>query len=173
VLRETTSRGLCGLVCPSRTGTREEPGILSQGAPVFPGSSRLGIEPKTPGWLVQDPTTRPIGDLIPLATIGGSGSPPRAGLCVECLVGKCVCFITAGPITKLFAWGGGIREEPGTLSQGAPVFPGSSRLGIEPKTPGWLVQDSTTRPIGDLIPLATIGGSGSPPRAGLCVECLV
>jgi len=28
VLRETTSRGLCGLVCPSRTGTREEPGTL-------------------------------------------------------------------------------------------------------------------------------------------------
>ena len=36
-------------------GTREEPGTLTQGAPVFPGSSRLGIEPKTPGWLVQDP----------------------------------------------------------------------------------------------------------------------
>jgi len=30
----------------------------------------------------------------------------------------------------------GNREEPGTLTQGAPVFPGSSRLGIEPKTPG-------------------------------------
>jgi hypothetical protein len=35
VLRETTSRGLCGLVCPSRTsesggGTREEPGTLTQ-----------------------------------------------------------------------------------------------------------------------------------------------
>jgi len=77
-----------------------------------------------------------------------------------------VCFITAGPITKLFAWGeedsgghvprettrrglcGGTREsseEPGTLAQGAPVFPGSSRLGIEPKTTGWLVQDPTTR----------------------------
>jgi len=53
-------------------GTREEPCTLTQGAPVFPGSSRLGIEPKTPGWLVQDPTTRPIGDLIP--TIWGSGA---------------------------------------------------------------------------------------------------
>ena len=41
-------------------GTREEPGTLIQGAPVFPGSSRLGIEPKTPGWLVQDPTTSPL-----------------------------------------------------------------------------------------------------------------
>ena len=58
-------------------GTREEPGTLTQGAPVFPGSSRLGIEPKTPGWLVQDPTTRPIGDLIP--TIGGSGAHPWRG----------------------------------------------------------------------------------------------
>jgi hypothetical protein len=37
-------------------------------------------------------------------------------------------------------WRGGTREEPGTLTQGAPVFPGSSLLGIEPKTPGWLVQ---------------------------------
>jgi hypothetical protein len=94
VLRETTSRGLCGLVCPSRTGTREEPGTLTQGAPVFPRSSRAGT-----------------------------------------------------------------REEPGTLTQGAPVFPRSSRLGIEPKTPGWLVQDPTTRPKGDLIP--TIGGFGA------------
>ena len=51
-------------------GTREEPGTLTQGAPVFPGSSRLEIESKTPGCLVQDPTTRPIGDLIP--TIWGS-----------------------------------------------------------------------------------------------------
>ena len=59
------------------TGTSEEPGALTQGAPVFPGSSRLGIEPKTPGWLVQDPTTRPIGDLIP--TIGGSGANPWRG----------------------------------------------------------------------------------------------
>ena len=53
-----------------RAGTREEPGTLTQGAPVFPGSSRLGIKPKTPRWLVQDPTTSPSGDLIP--TIRGS-----------------------------------------------------------------------------------------------------
>ena len=43
----------------------------------FLGSSRLGIEPKTPGWLVQDPTTRPMGDLIP--TIRGSGAHPGRG----------------------------------------------------------------------------------------------
>jgi hypothetical protein len=62
------------------TGTREEPGTLIQGAPVFPGSSRLGIEPKTPGWLVQDPTTSPSGDLIP--TIRGSRAHPGRGRCV-------------------------------------------------------------------------------------------
>jgi hypothetical protein len=50
-MRDDEPRPVCG--------TREEPGTLTQGAPVFPGSSRLGIEPKTPGWLVQDPTTRP------------------------------------------------------------------------------------------------------------------
>jgi hypothetical protein len=49
--------------------TREEPGTLTQGAPVFPGSSRLGIEPKTPEWLVQDPTTRPIGDLVEIESL--------------------------------------------------------------------------------------------------------
>jgi hypothetical protein len=56
---------------------------------------------------------------------------------------------------------GGILKEPGTLTQGAPVFLGSSRLGFEPKTPGWLVQDPTTSPSGDLIP--TIRGSGAHP----------
>jgi hypothetical protein len=65
------------LVEARRGGTREEPGTLIQGAPVFPGSSRLGIEPKTPGWLVQDPTTSPSGDLIP--TIRGSGAHPGRG----------------------------------------------------------------------------------------------
>jgi hypothetical protein len=116
-------------------GTREEPCTLTQGASVFPGSARLGIEPKTPGWLVQVPTNRPIGDLIP--TIGDL--EPTHG-------------------------GAGTRDEPGTLTQGASVFPGSSRLGIEPKTPGWLVQDPTTRPIGDLIP--TIWRSGAHPCRG-------
>ena len=65
-----TERAVCVYYCRTydkavRCGTREEPGTSTQGAPVFPGSSRLGIEPKTPGWLVQDPTTRTIGDLIP------------------------------------------------------------------------------------------------------------
>ena len=105
------------------SGTREEPGTLTQGAPgpVFPGSSRYGIEPKSPGWLVQAPTTRPIGDLIP--TTGG----PRSGVCVclllRCLlrgppahelllVCTCVCvFITAGPMIKLCAGGEGTVKD--------------------------------------------------------------
>ena len=70
---------------------------------------------------------------------------------------KVCVFITAVHNTKMCAWGG-TREEPGTLIQGAPVFPGSSRLGIEHKTPGWLVQDPTTRPIGNLIPTSILGG---------------
>jgi len=37
---------------------------------------------------------------------------------------------------------GGTREESGTLTQDAPVFPGSSRLGIEPKTPGYFYTDN-------------------------------
>jgi hypothetical protein len=34
---------------------------FTKGAPVFPGSSRLGIQPKTPWWLVQDRTTSTSG----------------------------------------------------------------------------------------------------------------
>jgi hypothetical protein len=57
VLRETTSRGLCGLVCPSRISER-----------------------------------------------GGEGD-----CCVLCVFSMCVfiVFITAGPSTKMFTWGGG------------------------------------------------------------------
>ncbi len=60
-------------------GPVRNPVLLHRVATVFHGSSRLGIEPKTPGWLVQDPTTSPSGDLIP--TIRGS----RAG-CVSLLL---------------------------------------------------------------------------------------
>ena len=62
----------------SRTGTREEPGTLTQGAPVFPGSSRLGIEPKTPGWLVQAPNHQADRGSDP--NHRGIWSPPMAGL---------------------------------------------------------------------------------------------
>ena len=51
------------------SGPREEPGTLTQGGALFSlvplvVCCRLGIEPKTPGWLVQSPTTSPSGDLI-------------------------------------------------------------------------------------------------------------
>jgi hypothetical protein len=75
---------------------REEPGTSAQGAPVFPGSSRLGIEPKTPRWLVQDRTPSPSGDLEP--TQGGAGTVRNPPVC-------CLLFITAVPNTKLCAWG--------------------------------------------------------------------
>ena len=45
VMRDDEPRPL--LISLPITGTREEPGTLTQGAPVFPGSSRLGIEPRT------------------------------------------------------------------------------------------------------------------------------
>ena len=65
-----------------RTGTREEPGTLTKGAPVFPGSSRLGIEPKTPGCGTrEEPGT---------LTQGAPVFPGSSRVCVdsECLIGK-------------------------------------------------------------------------------------
>jgi hypothetical protein len=85
------------------TGTREEPGTSTQGAPVFPGSSRLGIEPKTPGCLVQDPTTRQIGDLIP--TIGGSSG--RGHVAEHSAAAEVCVFFTAGPMIRLCEGGRG------------------------------------------------------------------
>ena len=53
---------------PAAPRTREEPCTLTQGGALFSlvplvVCCRLGIEPKTPGWLVQSPTTSPSGDL--------------------------------------------------------------------------------------------------------------
>ena len=70
---------------------------------------------------------------------------------VPCLVGVSGCLFK-----KAILWSTWAREEPCTLTQGASVFPGSSCLGIKPKTPGCLVQDLTTSP----------SGIWSPPRAG-------
>jgi hypothetical protein len=80
-----------------RTGTREEPGNLTQGGALF---SLIPLvwesNPKLQGdWCKTLPPSSPSWDLIP--TIRGSGA------CVLCV---CV-FITAGPSTKLFAWEGG------------------------------------------------------------------
>jgi hypothetical protein len=59
-----TRDDVCWLVCPSRMGPVEEPGTLTEGAPVslVPLVWRSFWESnpiKTPGWLVQDRTTSP------------------------------------------------------------------------------------------------------------------
>ena len=78
VLRETTSRGLCGLVCPSRTGTREEPGSSTQGGALL---SLVPLvwesNPKLQGGWCK-PNHQPIGGSDP--NHQGIWSPPRAGL---------------------------------------------------------------------------------------------
>jgi hypothetical protein len=98
VIREITRRGLCGLVCPSRTserggegyccvfitavplqsGTREEPGTLTQGGGLF-SLVPLGWEsnPKLQGGWCK-PNHQPIGGSDP--NHQGIWSPPRAGL---------------------------------------------------------------------------------------------
>ena len=43
VLRETTSRGLCGLVCPSRTSERGEKGDCVEEGGGEEGSARGGV----------------------------------------------------------------------------------------------------------------------------------
>jgi hypothetical protein len=59
--------------------------------------------------------------------VDGAGYPARSwgrvgfGLFTVTTVKKVCVFITAVPITKLFAWGG-TREEPGTLTQGGTLF---------------------------------------------------
>jgi hypothetical protein len=136
VIRETTSRDRCGLVCPSRTGTREEPGSLTQGGALF---SLVPLvwesNPKVlGGWCKTQPPahrgicSKPSGDLEP--TQGGVGT----------------------------------REEPGTLKQGGALF--SLVLLVWESNPnlqgGWLARPNH-QPIGgslgDLIP--TIRGSGA------------
>ena len=63
VLRETTSRDLSGLVCPSRTGTREEPSTLAQGVAVF-SLVPLCVWNRTQNSRVAgaSPTTSPSGE---------------------------------------------------------------------------------------------------------------
>jgi len=78
VLRETTSRGLCGLVRPSNAGTREEPGTLTQGGALF---SLVPLvwesNPKLQGGWCK-PNHQPIGGSDP--NHQRIWSPPRAGL---------------------------------------------------------------------------------------------
>ena len=63
-------------------GPVRNPVLLHRVAPCFPWFLSFGIEPKTPEWLVQDPTASPSGDLIP--TIRGSGAHPGRGMGVDC-----------------------------------------------------------------------------------------
>jgi hypothetical protein len=92
------------------TGTREEPGTLTQGAPVFPGSSRLGIEPQTPGWLVQDPRPnhQPIGGSDPNHL--GIWSPPRRGNVAPLDVCLFTGFVHVGSILRILVVRGGVTD---------------------------------------------------------------
>ena len=89
VLRETTSRSLCGLVCPSHTsdGTREEPGTLTQSGALFsPVPFVWESDPKLQGGWCK-PNHQPIG----------GSDPNHQGTCVFITpvpITKCVCFIT-------------------------------------------------------------------------------
>ena len=72
-------------------------------------------------------------------------------------------FIATVPLTKLlFAMGEGIVEDVCYETQGASVFPGSSRLGIEPKLQGgWCKTEPPAHP-----------GSGAHPRRGMLTSIL-
>jgi hypothetical protein len=98
VLRETTSRGLCGLVCPARTSKRGTRCFTTGWRPVFPGSSRLGIQPTAQRASSSTTATSPAG----------MWSAPRAGRVMRAFVVVLCMFITAVPVTKLFAWEGDI-----------------------------------------------------------------
>ena len=60
------------------TGTREEPGTLTQGAPVFPGSSRLGIEPRTGLYYLQLHLSRCLFFFLVIDRAYDSGTTPRS-----------------------------------------------------------------------------------------------
>jgi hypothetical protein len=77
VLRETTSRGRSGLVCPSRTGIREEPGTLTQGAPVFLWFLSFGNRTQNSRVAGARPNHQHIGGADP--NHQEIRSPPRAG----------------------------------------------------------------------------------------------
>ena len=72
MLRETTSRGQCEVVCASRTGTREEPGTFTRGGALF---SLVPLvwesNPKLQGGWCK-PNHQPIGGSDQIPTIRGS-----------------------------------------------------------------------------------------------------
>ena len=66
VLRETTSPGPCGLVCPSRTGTREEPGTqVNTGCACFPWFLSFGNRTQNSRVAGAKPNHQPIGGSDP------------------------------------------------------------------------------------------------------------
>ncbi len=148
VLRETTSRGLCGLVYPSRTSEHG-----GEGDCVKEGRGEEGERERERVLGVRLRHSRRVDvEVNPQRRrFGRRESDVCVCLLLQYLLQRCSRGRrdSGGHVlraTKSRDLCGGTREEPGTLTQGAPVFPGSSRLEIEPKTPGWLTQDRTTRP---------------------------
>jgi hypothetical protein len=98
VLRETTSRGLCGLVCPSRTSERGGEGDCVKEGGEKKGSARGSVH-----WSGYDTTALDIEvDPQRYAIALAAASPTKRRSLYRCV---CV-FITAGPSTKMFTWGG-------------------------------------------------------------------
>jgi hypothetical protein len=124
-------------------GPVRNPVLLHRVAPCFPWFLSFGNRTQNSRVAGARPNHQPIGGSDP--NHQGIWSPPRAGL---------------GPV-----------RNPVLLHRVAPCFSWFLSFGNRTKTPGWLVQDPTTSPSGDLIP--TIRGSGAvlyrPPRVGLCV----
>jgi hypothetical protein len=90
VLRETMSRGLCGLVCPSRTSECGGEGdCVKEGR----GSRRVRERERTLGLL--------------LCHAAAFKLPPATFAFASCCLLRVCVFITAVPIIKLFAWGEG------------------------------------------------------------------
>jgi hypothetical protein len=105
VLRETTSLGLCGLVCSSRTSERGEEGYcVKEGG---------GEEGERVCFLLQY--------LLQSCSRGGSGKQWRT--CARLRESVCVCLLLQYLLQSCSRGvGDGTREEPGTLTQGGVLF---------------------------------------------------
>ena len=112
--------------------------------PVFPGSSRLGIEPKTPGWLVQ---AQPIG-----------GSDPTGIWCP----GVCL-FITQGVCLLLQYLYKAVRQG------GKCVFIALPEIGQNLHELDW----QSCRSFFNIIPLGASGVSPKPSFSPSRTVCLV
>ncbi len=88
MLRETTSRDLCGLVCPSHTSERR-----GEGDCVKEGGGEEG--------------DRERERAVKVRLCYSLGYCVCVYYCSTYYKAVHVCLFTAGPITKLLAWGGG------------------------------------------------------------------